>query len=78
MVENYNGVNDCVRFGKRGEPASNKREEQELGMLCLRIPQSCLGCINTLMIQDILYRLMWPILTVHGAINAGPVPLDTL
>ena len=34
VVENYNGVNDYIRFGKRGELASNRREEQELGMLC--------------------------------------------
>jgi TnpA family transposase len=42
VVENYNGVNDYIRFGKRGELASNRREEQELGMLCLQILQSCL------------------------------------
>jgi hypothetical protein len=39
---------------ERGELASNRREEQELGMLCLHILQSCLGYINTLMIQDTL------------------------
>ena len=54
MVENYNGVNDYIRFGKRGELASNRREEQEPGMLCLHILQSSLGLINTLMIQDTL------------------------
>ena len=43
VVENYNGVNDYIRFGKRGELASNRREEQELAMLCLQILQSCLG-----------------------------------
>lgn len=30
VVENYNGVNDYISFGKRGEMASNRREEQEL------------------------------------------------
>lgn len=54
VVENYNGVNDYIKFGKRGELASNRREEQELGMLCLHILQSALGLINTLMIQDTL------------------------
>jgi TnpA family transposase len=34
VVENYNGVNDYIWFCKRGELASNRREEQELGMLC--------------------------------------------
>ncbi len=40
VVENYNGGNDYIRFGKRGELASNRREEQELGMLGLHILQS--------------------------------------
>jgi hypothetical protein len=47
-------VNDYIKFGKRGGLASNRREEEELGMLCLHILQSCLGVINTLMIQDTL------------------------
>ena len=59
VVENYNGVNDYIRFGKRGELASNRREEQELGMLCLQILQSCLAYINTLMIQDTLALPEW-------------------
>jgi hypothetical protein len=46
VVENYNGVNDYIRFGKRGELASNRHEEQELGMLCLHILQSSLGLIS--------------------------------
>lgn len=59
VVENYNGVNDYIRFGKRGELASNRREEQELGMLCLHILQSSLGLVNTLMIQDTLALPGW-------------------
>ena len=59
VVENYNGVNDYIRFGKRGELASNRREEQELGMLCLHILQSSLGLINTLMIQRVLTEPAW-------------------
>jgi TnpA family transposase len=59
VVENYNGVNDYIRFGKRGELASNRREEQELGMLCLHIFQSSLGLVNTLMIQDTLALPEW-------------------
>ena len=58
VVENYNGVNDYIRFGKRGELASNRREEQELAMLC-HILQSSLGYINTLMIQDTLALPEW-------------------
>jgi TnpA family transposase len=54
VVENYNGVNDYIHFGKSGELASNRREEQEISMLCLQILQSSLGFVNTLMIQDTL------------------------
>jgi hypothetical protein len=39
--------------------ASNRREEQELGMLCLQILQSCLAFINTLMIQATLAQPEW-------------------
>ncbi|MGI8313184.1 transposase [Saccharopolyspora hattusasensis] len=59
VVENYNGVNDYIHFGKSGEFASNRREELELGMLCLQILQSCLGFVNTLMIQDVLAESEW-------------------
>jgi hypothetical protein len=59
VVENYNGVNDYISFGKRGEMASNRREEQELAMLCLHILQSSLGFINLLMIQDTLATPEW-------------------
>ena len=59
VVENYNGVNDYISFGKRGEMASNRREEQELVMLCLHILQSSLGFINLLMIQDTLATPEW-------------------
>lgn len=56
---NYNGVNDYIHFGKSGELASNRREEQELFMLCLHILQSSLGFVNTLMIQDVLAQPEW-------------------
>ncbi len=76
MVENYNGVNDYIRFGKRGELASNRREEQELAMLCLMILQSSLGYINTLMIQDTLAEPEWAeVLT--DADQRGLTPLFT-
>ena len=52
VVENYNGVNDYIFVGKSGELPSNRREEQEISMICFQILQSCLGFINTLMIQD--------------------------
>ena len=59
VVENYNGVNDYIFFGKAGELSSNRREEQELSILCLHILQSSLGFINTLMLQDVLAGPEW-------------------
>jgi TnpA family transposase len=59
VVENYNGVNDYIFFGKSGELSSNRREEQEISMICLQILQSCLGYVNTLMIQDTLAGPEW-------------------
>ncbi|WP_230420775.1 transposase [Actinomadura soli] len=56
VVENYNGVNDYIRFGQRGELASNRCQEQELGMLSLHILRSCL---DTLVIQDTFALPEW-------------------
>jgi hypothetical protein len=33
VVENYNGVNDYIFFGKSGELSSNRREEREISMI---------------------------------------------
>jgi TnpA family transposase len=76
VVENYNGVNDYIRFGKSGQLSSNRREEQELSMLCLHILQSCLGFINTLMIQDILAEPQWADV-LGDADRRGLTPLFT-
>ncbi|MGH3096214.1 MAG: Tn3 family transposase [Streptosporangiales bacterium] len=59
VVENYNGVGDYINFGKSGEFATNRRGEQELGMICLQILQSALGYVNTLMLQDVLAEPDW-------------------
>lgn len=76
VVENYNGVNDYIHFGKSGELASNRREEQELGMLCLQILQSSLGFVNTLMIQDVLAEPEWADV-LGDADRRGLTPLFT-
>ncbi|MDE1688261.1 Tn3 family transposase [Streptomyces neyagawaensis] len=49
-----NGANSVIAYGKGGEIASNRRDEQEMFVLCLRILQSALVYVNTLMLQDIL------------------------
>ena len=71
-MENYNGVNDFIHFGKRGEFATNRREEQELSMLCLHILQSSLAFINTLMIQDTLAEPEWAASSVTPTAAALP------
>lgn len=77
VVENYNGLGDYIRFGKRGEFATNRREEQEIAMVCLQILQSCLGYINTLMIQDTLAEPEWQD-KLTGADRRGLTPLFTV
>ena len=46
-------------FAKRGELASNRREDQEISMLCLHLLQNCMVYINTLMMQQVLARPHW-------------------
>lgn len=38
---------------------SNRRDEQEVYVLCLRILQSALVYVNTLKLQDVLAEPMW-------------------
>ena len=77
VVENYNGVNDYIFFGKSGELSSNRREEQEISMICLQILQSCLGYVNTLMIQDMLAEPEWAD-RLGDADRRGLTPLFTV
>ena len=77
VVENYNGVNDYIFFGKSGELSSNRREEQEISMICLQILQSCLGYVNTLMIQDTLAEPEWAD-RLGDADRRGLTPLFTV
>jgi len=54
VVENWNGAQGFIFFGKGGEIAGNRLEEQELSALALHLPQNCLIYVNTLMLQRIL------------------------
>jgi hypothetical protein len=58
-MEFSNGANSVIAYGKGGEIASNRRDEQEMFVLCLRILQSALVFVNTLMLQDILGEPEW-------------------
>jgi TnpA family transposase len=59
VIENWNNVNDFIFFGKGGEMASNRIDDQEIGMLCLHLIQLSLVYINTLMIQQVLAETAW-------------------
>ncbi len=59
VVESWNGANGILAYGKRGDLQSNRRDEQELFVLCLRILQAALVYVNTLMLQDVLAEPAW-------------------
>ncbi len=58
-MESSNGANAVIAYGKGGEIASNRRDEQEMFVLCLRILQTALVYVNTLMLQDVLAEPAW-------------------
>jgi TnpA family transposase/integrase len=59
VVESWNRANAVIFFGKGGDIATNRRDEQELSVLCLCILQAALVYVNTLMVQDVLADEMW-------------------
>jgi TnpA family transposase len=59
VIENWNGANNFILYGKGGELATNDLENQELTMLALHLLQICLVYINTLMIQRVLSEPDW-------------------
>lgn len=59
VVENWNSANGFIFYGKGGEVATNRLEDQELSVLALHLLQICLVYINTLMIQQILAAPEW-------------------
>ena len=59
VMESANGANSVIAYGKGGEIASNRRDEQEMFVLCLRILQTALVYVNTLILQDVLAEPAW-------------------
>ncbi len=59
VIENWNGANDLIYFGKGGEMASNRLDDQEISMLSLHLLQLSLVYVNTLMIQQVLAEPAW-------------------
>lgn len=54
VVENWDSANSFIFYGKGGEIATNRLEDQELAVLSLHLLQTCLVYINTLMVQQVL------------------------
>ena len=59
VVETWNSANGFIFFGKGGEVASNRLEDQEISVHALHLLQSCLVYINTLMLQRVLAEPAW-------------------
>jgi TnpA family transposase len=59
VVETWNSVNGFIFYGKGGEIATNRLEDQEIAVLSLHLLQACLVYINTLMIQQVLAEPLW-------------------
>jgi TnpA family transposase len=59
VIENWNSANAFIFYGKGGEMASNRLEDQELAMLALHLLQMAMVYINTLMIQQVLTDDVW-------------------
>jgi TnpA family transposase len=59
VIESWNRANTVIRYGNQGEFATNRREQQEMAVLCLRILQAALVYVNTLMLQDVLADPKW-------------------
>ena len=59
VVESWNRANNVIFYGKGGDIATNRRDEQELSVLCLRVLQAALVYVNTLMVQDVLADDDW-------------------
>ena len=59
VVERWNGTNSFIFFGKGGEIATNRLEDQEVSVLSLHLLQIALVYVNTLMIQRVLGDATW-------------------
>ncbi|MGE0917446.1 Tn3 family transposase [Trichlorobacter lovleyi] len=59
VVESWNSTNGFIFYGKQGEISTNRRESQEMGLLCLHLLQASMVYVNTLMIQQVLTEPGW-------------------
>ena len=63
VVENWNSANGFIFFGRGGEVATNRQEDQEISVLALHPLQNCLVHVNTLMAQRVLADPKWAAMT---------------
>ncbi len=59
VVENWNSATGFVHFGRGGEIATNRREDQEVAAQALTLLQNCLVYVNTQMFQSVLSEPEW-------------------
>jgi TnpA family transposase len=51
VAEGWNGGNQVLFYGKGGDIATNRRDEQELSVACLHVLQAAVAFVNTLLVQ---------------------------
>lgn len=59
VVERLNSIMGFIFYGKLGEISTNKKDDQELVVVCLHLLQVCMVYINTLIIQEVLSDPKW-------------------
>ena len=59
FIEKWNGPNDFVSFARRGELDSNRREDPEVSMLALDLPQNRMIYVKAFMLQQVLAKSHW-------------------
>lgn len=59
VIESWNGANDFILYGRGGDIATNRLEDQEATMMALHLLQNCMVYVNTLMLQRVLGEPIW-------------------
>jgi TnpA family transposase len=70
VVENWNSANEFIFYGRSGEIASHRVDDQELAMLALHLLHACLVYINTLRLQQVLAESTW-LTSMTAALDLG-------
>jgi TnpA family transposase len=72
VLESHNPGQSIILYGKGGELATNRRDERELTVACLRVLQAALVYVNTLMLQDVLADPAWSTYSASRTVAASP------